>query len=44
MLERTPAEPRVYQAYLPFLRRSGDKARFEEVQELARKHLAATEE
>jgi spermidine synthase len=44
MLARTPAEPRVYQAYLPFLQRSGDKARFAEVQEMARKHLARSGE
>jgi spermidine synthase len=41
MLERTPAEPRVYQAYLPFLRSSGDEARFHEVQEMARRNLPA---
>jgi spermidine synthase len=39
MLERTPAEPRVYEAYLPFLQRSGDKARLQEVQDMARRNL-----
>jgi spermidine synthase len=40
MLERTPAEPRVYQAYLPFLQRSGDTERLREVQEMAKQNLA----
>ncbi len=40
MLQRTPNEPRVYQAYLPFLKRTGDEARLREVEALAKHHLA----
>ena len=39
MLERTPDEPRVYEAYLAHLRRIGDEQRFEAVKAKAREHL-----
>ncbi len=39
MLERTPDEARVYQAYLRHLQRSGDKARFDEVRAMAQERV-----
>lgn len=41
MLERTPDEARVYEAYLAHLRRIGDQQRFEAVKAQARQRLAA---
>ena len=39
MLERTPKKARVYKAYLTFLQRSGDTAKFAEIQRMAQENL-----
>jgi spermidine synthase len=41
MSEVTPEEPRVWRAWLESARRSGDRARFEEIRARAQEHLSA---